>query len=110
MDRRKTGALGEALAEVLLQEKGYRILAKNFSCRCGEIDIIAEKNSTIAFVEVKTRLFSSYGSGAESVVQSKRQRIRKAALCYLALCQRQFEAVDFQVIEIGAVHLEQLVF
>ena len=110
MNTRQTGALGETLAEILLQEKGYRILAKNFRCRHGEIDIIAERSSIIAFVEVKTRLFASYGSGAEAVIEAKRRKIRKSAWCYLAMCERHFEAVDFQVIEISAFHLEGLEF
>lgn len=110
MDKKKTGTLGEDLAEIMLLEKGYRILARNFRCRYGEIDIIALKNGVLAFVEVKTRLFKSCGSGAEAVTPAKMQRIRRCALCYMAICQRHFDAVDFQVIEINAVHLEGLEF
>lgn len=110
MNNKKIGTLGEELAEIMLLEKGYRILARNFRCRYGEIDIIASKNGVLAFVEVKTRLFESCGSGAESVTAVKRQRIRRCALCYMAICQRRFEAVDFQVIEISGDHLEGLEF
>lgn len=110
MNNQKIGALGEALAEAMLLEKGYRILSRNFRCRYGEIDIIASKNGVLVFVEVKTRLFESCGSGAESVTAAKRQRIRRCALCYMAICQKHFDAVDFQVIEISADHLEGLEF
>ena len=110
MNNKRIGRLGEELAEVLLLEKGYRILARNFRCRYGEIDIIAVKSGVMAFIEVKTRLFDSCGSGSEAVTASKRQRIRRCALCYIAICQQDFEAFDFQVIEISASHIERLEF
>lgn len=110
MNNIRIGALGEELAEAMLSEKGYKILARNFRCRYGEIDIIAARKGVLAFVEVKTRLSESCGRGAESVTAAKRQKIRQCALCYMAMCQRYFEAVDFQVIEIEVCHLEGLEF
>ena len=110
MNNTRTGVLGEELAEIMLLEKGYTILARNFRCRYGEIDIIAAKNGVLAFVEVKTRLFSSCGRGSESVTAAKRQKIRRCALCYISMCQRRFEAIDFQVVDINADHLEGLEF
>ena len=110
MNNTKTGVLGEELAEIMLLEKGYTILARNFRCRYGEIDIIAAKNGVLAFVEVKTRLFGSCGRGSESVTAAKRQKIRRCALCYISMCQRRFEAIDFQVVDINADHLEGLEF
>ena len=110
MNSTRTGVLGEELAEIMLLEKGYTILARNFRCRYGEIDIIAAKNGVLAFVEVKTRLFGSCGRGSESVTAAKRQKIRRCALCYISMCQRRFEAIDFQVVDINADHLEGLEF
>ena len=110
MNNTRTGVLGEELAEIMLLEKGYTILARNFRCRYGEIDIIAAKNGVLAFVEVKTRLFGSCGRGSESVTAAKRQKIRRCALCDIAMCQRRFEAIDFQVVDINADHLEGLEF
>ena len=110
MNNTRTGGLGEELAEIMLLEKGYTILARNFRCRYGEIDIIAAKNGVLAFVEVKTRLFGSCGRGSESVTAAKRQKIRRCALCYISMCQRRFEAIDFQVVDINADHLEGLEF
>ena len=110
MNNKKTGALGEALAEIMLMEKGYRILARNFCCRYGEIDIIAERGTMIAFVEVKTRLSDSFGSGAEAVTADKRQKLKRCAMCYLAMCQKYFRTVDFQVIEISGSHIPNLNF
>ena len=110
MNNTRTGVLGEELAEIMLLEKGYTILARNFRCRYGEIDIIAAKNGVLAFVEVKTILFGSCGRGSESVTAAKRQKIRRCALCYISMCQRRFEAIDFQVVDINADHLEGLEF
>ena len=110
MNNTRTGVLGEELAEIMLLEKGYTILARNFRCRYGEIDIIAAKNGVLAFVEVKTRLFGSCGRGSESVTAAKPQKIRRCALCYISMCQRRFEAIDFQVVDINADHLEGLEF
>ena len=110
MNNTRTGVLGEELAEIMLLEKGYTILARNFRCRYGEIDIIAAENGVLAFVEVKTRLFGSCGRGSESVTAAKRQKIRRCALCYISMCQRRFEAIDFQVVDINADHLEGLEF
>ena len=110
MNNTRTGVLGEELAEIMLLEKGYTILVRNFRCRYGEIDIIAAKNGVLAFVEVKTRLFGSCGRGSESVTAAKRQKIRRCALCYISMCQRRFEAIDFQVVDINAEHLEGLEF
>ena len=110
MNNTRKGVLGEELAEIMLLEKGYTILARNFRCRYGEIDIIAAKNGVLAFVEVKTRLFGSCGRGSESVTAAKRQKIRRCALCYISMCQKRFEAIDFQVVDINADHLEGLEF
>ena len=55
MDKAKTGSRGEVEASRYLREKGYRILAANYRCRLGEIDIIAENEKYICFTEVKTR-------------------------------------------------------
>ena len=54
-DKRLLGAFGEQRAALFLRENGYRILSANFRCEGGEIDVIAEKDGIICFVEVKTR-------------------------------------------------------
>ena len=110
MEKKRIGDFGEEAACRYLIKQNYIIRERNFRMKCGEIDIIASKNGVLVFVEVKTRLFESCGSGAESVTAAKRQRIRRCALCYMAICQKHFDAVDFQVIEISADHLEGLEF
>ena len=75
MNRKRIGNLGEAMAEVMLVERGYQIIARNFKCRFGEVDIIARRGGMMAFVEVKTRLSRRYGDGTEAVTEAKQQRI-----------------------------------
>lgn len=110
INRRRTGKLGEDLAEILLMEKGYEILARNFTCPYGELDIIARNGDVIAFVEVKTRLFGSFGRGSESVNGEKRRRIKLCAAYYLNRMRSLSVNVEFQIIEISAEHLEGLIF
>lgn len=74
--------MGERLAADHLEARGYRIRERNFRCREGEIDIIAEKDGCLAFVEVKTRRGSNMGSAAESVTLAKGTRMLRAAETY----------------------------
>ncbi|MBQ4650153.1 MAG: YraN family protein [Firmicutes bacterium] len=110
MEKKRVGRLGEELAAALLEERGYRIVMRNFSCKFGEVDIIARKGGLIAFVEVKTRLSEDYGRGRESVTAAKRQRIRWCAEYYLSHTRWVYDTVDFQVIEISAQQLKGLEF
>jgi putative endonuclease len=77
------GKSGEELAVTLLKENGYKILARNFKTKIGEIDIVACDKDTISFVEVKTRQSDRFGSPMEAVSYPKRRQISKAALTYL---------------------------
>lgn len=110
MEKKRVGRLGEELAAALLEDRGYKIIVRNFSCKFGEVDIIARKGGTIAFVEVKTRLSESYGSGREAVTEAKRQRIKWCADYYMSHTKWTYDQVDFQVIEISALQLKGLEF
>lgn len=101
-DRRKkeAGRLGEELAALMLEEKGYEILEKNYRCRYGEVDIIAIRRDILTFVEVKTRSGDAYGTAAEAVTWSKQQKIRQTALQYLNEYRKPFAGVEFQVVEV----------
>ena len=78
----RLGEMGERLAADHLEARGYRIRERNFRCREGEIDIIAEKDGCLAFVEVKTRRGSSMGEAAESVTPNNAMRIYRVADTY----------------------------
>lgn len=81
--KRNIGDFGENLTEKYLIENGYRILARNYSKTFGEIDIIAFKDKTLAFVEVKTRKSDDFAYAAEAVDFYKQQRIIKASQVFL---------------------------
>ena len=60
--RHNLGQTGEDIAEIYLVKKGYKIIERNFSCRQGEIDIIAKYKEEVVFIEVKTRTNKRYGA------------------------------------------------
>ena len=98
--KKEIGRLGEELAALRLMEQDYQILCRNYRCRFGEIDIIAEKRGILTFVEVKTRCREDFGSPAEAVTWSKQQKIRQTALHFLNEYDQMFLGVEFQVIEV----------
>jgi putative endonuclease len=83
VNRREVGALGEKIAADYLQKEGYRIRERNFRLREGEIDIIAEKDDFLVFVEVRTRASSSFGTAEESVTRYKIERLITVAQSYI---------------------------
>lgn len=87
----KTGKSGEDRVAAYLRKSGWSVIKRNFQCRYGEIDIIAENDEYIIFVEVKTRKKNSLTSPAESVTHAKQQRIMLTAQDYLSktLCEKQ---------------------
>ncbi|HEY3247391.1 MAG TPA: YraN family protein [bacterium] len=84
MDRRVLGAAGEAAAVRLVQGRRYRILERNFRCRLGEIDLIAEDRGTIVFIEVKARAAAECGAPFEAISPHKQRRLARLATWYLA--------------------------
>lgn len=109
-DKKNIGNAGEELAAEVLKAKGYYIIRKNFSCPYGEIDIVAIKDKIISFVEVKTRTSYQYGSPSEAVNFKKQRHIRNAARYFLSYYKREYEKVDFQVIEVTVNHIKGLEF
>lgn len=78
------GQLGENAATDYLYRHGYRILARNYRCKGGELDIIAEHDGHVVFVEVKTRSPRAYFKPEVAVDFKKRARVRRAAEMYLS--------------------------
>lgn len=91
------GERGETLAAEMLRREGLVVLARNYRCRFGEIDIIARDGTTIVFVEVRSRADDAFGGAAASIGSVKRARLLKAARHYLATLpstpQCRFDAV-----------------
>lgn len=102
--RRDLGAFGERVAAAHLEAKGYRIRARNFRCREGEIDIVAQHDDCLVFVEVRTRRGDALGSPAESVTAAKERRLLTVARAYL---QQHNDVPPNQRIDVLAVELSQ---
>ena len=81
---RSEGVWGEALVADYLRGKGYKLAAHSYRCRFGEIDLIAEKDGVLLFVEVKLRTNLQYGAPREYVTVKKQEKLRAAALLYLS--------------------------
>lgn len=94
------GKLGEQEARKYLKKNNYKILESNFSCKLGEIDIIAYHKDTIVFVEVKTRKNNKYGTPAQAVNKYKQKKIIKTALYYLKLKNKYNENIRFDIVEV----------
>lgn len=77
------GAAAEARAAAFLASHGLRILERNFRTRVGEIDLVAEHDGTLVFVEVRMRASERFGGAAESITAPKRRRIVAAAQLYM---------------------------
>ena len=101
MEARELGRFGEERAARYLHLHGYRIVETNYSCRLGEIDLIARKGRYLVFVEVKLRKSSDFAAAREFVTRSKQQRILSTASVYLAQHETELQP-RFDVIEIYA--------
>lgn len=100
MRQKLLGAFGEARAADHLRKRGYRILGMNYSCRQGELDIIACKRELYIFVEVKLRREGGYAPAAEYVTPEKQRRLRLAAAHWLADSGLEDAECRFDVIEV----------
>ncbi len=85
MSTKQDGDWGEALVEKYLSERGCRIMEREWRCRFGEIDLIAEKDGVLLFIEVKLRTNLQYGAPCEYVTAKKQEKLRAAALLYLSM-------------------------
>lgn len=99
-ERHVIGKYGEDVAERYLKQKGYNIINRNFSCRQGELDIVAENNEYLVFVEVKTRSNFLYGNPADAVDKNKCRHMYKVAKYYLHIHGWENRFVRFDVIEV----------
>lgn len=100
MNKRKEGAIYEVRAMNYLRAQGYRILDHNYYTKHGEIDIIAYRNKTYVFVEVKYRTSDRYGKPYEAVTKAKRQRIMRSAITFGQSNQCLGESMRFDIIDI----------
>lgn len=79
----QSGQAAEALARQFLEQRGLRLLAQNWRCRLGELDLVMLDADTVVFVEVRYRRHSAWGGAAESVDARKREKLSRAAQHFL---------------------------
>jgi len=108
------GRFGERVAARHLQNLGMAILAMNWTCRYGEVDIVARDGDTLVICEVKTRTGASHGSGLEAVTGRKATRLRRLAAFWLEVHQVQPGAVRIEIVSVlvpprGAPQVERVV-
>ena len=83
--RKEKGNIGEDQASLYLKKRGFSIIDKNFTSYFGEIDIIAMKNNTLVFFEVRTKHSGKKGNPAESITIYKKRKIFKTAQFYIKI-------------------------
>ena len=96
--------MGERLAAEELSRRGYTIIERNFRCRHGEIDLIAEEANDLIFIEVKTRRGNAYGLPEEAVTLRKQQKLVQVALYYLDLhaCADRSWRIDVVAVQLSS--------
>ena len=93
--RVRLGRRGEELAVAELGRCGYRILACNWRCQAGEVDVVALRDGAYHFFEVRTRRGRDFGTPEESLTPAKQQRMVDVALTYLA--EHDLDDVDWRI-------------
>jgi len=112
--KQRIGKLGEDLAYQYLQKSNYKILERNFTCRQGEIDIVAKDNrkKELVLIEVKTRTNFKYGNPCEAVNRHKKKHIYYAGQYYIYKNRIKNVPIRLDVIEIyiknGTYHLNHI--
>ena len=104
--RRELGAEGEAAAAAWYEARGYDIVARNWRCREGELDLVVRRGRQLVFVEVKTRTTDRFGVPAEAVTPAKQRRLRGLAMRYLADTGTRGGDLRFDVVAILAGDIE----
>ena len=106
MNRKEFGIAGERLAEQMLLNQGYCILARNFRCKQGELDLVAEKDGVVHFVEVKTRKKNCNFHPSDAIDKRKIRHMKEAALIWLQHNGERPCCLDLLAIEVE--HIENI--
>jgi putative endonuclease len=104
--RRALGIEGEDLAAAWYTERGYEVVARNWRCRQGELDLIVRHGRVVVFCEVKTRTSTAFGAPVEAVTHTKRARIRRLAARWLEESPVRAGEIRFDVVSVLAGELE----
>lgn len=107
MNRKEIGQLGENYAAQFLKTQDHQIIARNYHCRFGELDLISKENMTgqLCFVEVKTRSNDSFGLPEEAINYQKKQHLIKSCLHFLQSSQYfPIWRIDLIAVKLDAQH------
>ncbi len=102
--RSRVGRSAEIAAASELGKRGYRIIASNYRCKWGEIDLVAGDGDTIVFVEVRCKRTRNYGTPAESITPAKQQKLIATAQHYLVEHNLDDVNCRFDVVEVTSVN------
>lgn len=95
--RQILGAAGEDLAAAWYERRGYQVVARNWRCRHGELDLVVRSSGLVVFCEVKSRSSSAFGTPFEAVTVDKQRRIRRLAAAWLAQWRGTASEIRFDV-------------
>jgi putative endonuclease len=104
--RLRLGAEGEALAAAWYEAHGYTVLARNWRCSEGEIDLVLHRGRAVVICEVKTRSSNAFGVPAEAVTSTKRAKLRVLASRWLEQAPFRPTEIRFDVAAVLAGQLE----
>ena len=106
------GRYGEQVAARVLTEAGCVVLAQNWRCRFGEVDLVARDGDALVICEVKTRRGDDYGGPLAAVGSAKLERLRRAAQCWVeahgAVAEVRFDVIAVWAAERGGARVEHL--
>src|SRR5213593_1570815 len=95
--RSSLGAAGERAALQTYRSRGYRMVARNWRCRTGELDLVLERGGVLVFCEVKTRSGAAFGGGYEAVTWSKRRKLKHLAELFVRARSQGHARIRFDV-------------
>lgn len=109
MDRAQRGHAAEQAAVALLRSKGYTIVATNYRCKLGELDIVARDGEELVFVEVRSRASASHGDALDAVGPAKQRQVARVAQAYLSREKPKFSSCRFDVVAQTGEELDHIV-
>ena len=100
------GKRAEDRAAAFLEERGFRILRRNYRCRLGELDIVAEDGECLVFVEVRSRASDEFGDALFAVGHKKRRQVARVAQYFMDVERPRHRDVRFDVVAITGDRLD----
>jgi putative endonuclease len=104
----RLGEAAEQQACTYLQQQGLRLLARNYQCRFGEIDLVMQQGAVVVFVEVRSRRSNRFGGAAASITADKQRKLWATAQHYLANLPHATPACRFDAITLDGNRLDWL--